>query len=148
MPDDVKELRQSLKFDNITSARIVLAHAGISILPDYVFDLNNTRHTKKLKEIIKHLKLDKYRGYAEEKILRKGGDPTFLIIEFEDGTTINIKAAAGEKFTTLADKTLQMEQYDIPKEITITVNSEIEPFRLESNEIRKLIDGGYKKFFN
>lgn len=116
-------------------------------MPDYVFDLNNTGHTKKLKEIIKHLNSDKYQGYAEEKILRKGGDPTLLIMEFKDGTTIKIKAAVGEKFTTLADKSLQMEQYDIPNEITISANSEIKPFRLKSTEIRKLIDSGYKKLF-
>lgn len=161
VPDDVYKFRQEFTFDNIKSARIELANSGI-VLYKYVFDLKDIKQSKKLKDIVKHLGSDKYQGYAEEKIKRKGGSPDQLIIELSDGTTVQIKDAVGEKFSYSSNFSMQMQQFDIPNEVTVSVSADIinngsansgsantgvKPFRLESSEIRKLIDGGYKDVF-
>jgi hypothetical protein len=138
---------KELKFENIKSARIELARFGGSPIKSYTFDFGNTDQMKTLKDVIDQLNSAKVQGYADEKVTRKGGSPTFLILELKDGSVIQIKSAVGGKVTKLSNGSTLISQFDIPNEITISMELNIKPFRVFSPEIRKLIDGGYKDIF-
>jgi len=136
-----------LKFEDIKSTKIVLARTGASPIKNYTFDFNNADHTKVLKDVINYLNSAKIQGNADEKITYKGGSPTYLILTLKDGSVINIKSAVKDKVTTLLDGSTEIAKLDIPNEVTININSNENPIRILSSEIRKLIDSGYKDIF-
>jgi hypothetical protein len=133
-----------LKFENIKSARIELASTGGNSSKSYTFDFDNSDHTKILKDVIQYLNSAKIQGNADEKVTNKGGSPTYLILELKDGSDIRIKSAVGGKVTKLSNGSIETSQFDIPNEVTISKNSNEEPYRIQSPEIRELIDNGYK----
>lgn len=140
---------EELKFEDIQSARIELeSTGGASQSKNYIFDFNNSDHTKMLKDIIKYLNSAKIQGNADEKVDKKGGSPTYLILELKDGSDIKIKSAIEGKVTKFSNGSTETSQIDIPNQITISTNSSEPPFRILSPEIRELIDNGYKNIFN
>jgi hypothetical protein len=100
-----------------------------------------------LKDVINYLNSAKLQGNADEKITYKGGSPTYLILELKDGSIINIKSAVTDKVSTLPDGSTERAKLDIPNEVTINIDSNENPIRILSPEIRKLIDSGYKDIF-
>ncbi|MFL0248278.1 hypothetical protein [Candidatus Clostridium stratigraminis] len=143
LPNTIK----TLEFDNIKSARIELARTGSSPIKKYSFDFNSPSQIKILKDVISQLNSAKFQGNADEKVVNKGGSPTFLVLELKDGSIIQIKSAVEGKVTKLSDGSTEISQFDIPNEVTISINSNIESFRVLSPEIKELIDSGYKDIF-
>ena len=48
----------------------------------------------------------------------------------------------------LSNGSTEISQFDIPNEVTVSINSNTKPFRILSPEIRELIDSGYKNIFD
>ncbi len=138
---------KALRFEDIKSARIELASAGMLAGEICIFDFNNSNHTKVIEDVIRYLSSGKVQGNADEKVIRKGGSPTFLILELKDGSFIQIKSAVGGKVIKLSDGSSEIAQFDIPNEVTIRTNSNEKPIRILSPEIKKLIVSEYKDIF-
>jgi len=139
---------KALKFEDIKYVRIQEATAGATPSKYYTFDFNNPKHTKVIKDVIYYLNSAKIQGNNYKELVgNKGGSPTFLILVLKDGSVIQITDAVRQ--TTIKGSTgaTTTTTYDIPNEVTITINSNDKPFRILSSELRKLIDSGYKDIF-
>lgn len=137
----------SLKFEDIKSVKLELGTTGGNPSKNYTFDFNDSEQTKIVKDIVSYLNSGKVQGDAEERVTNKGNSPTLLILEFKDGSTIQIKSAVGSEVKKLSNGSTEISQFNIPNEVTISKNSNEKPFRILSTELRNLIDSGYKDIF-
>ena len=129
-----------LNYEEVKSARIELGRVGGDSIKNYTFDLNNSEHAKIIKDIVNYLNQGKVQGNADEKISNKGSSPTILFLEFNNGSVIQIKSAVGARITKLNNGSTEIAQFDIPNEITISVNNNEKPFRMLSPEIKKTLE--------
>jgi hypothetical protein len=134
-----------LNLKDISSVKVQLSTAGASPAIEYAFGLNNPEQLKIVRNIIGDLNSGKVQGNTDEKVVRKGGTPTMLILKLKDGSVIQVKCAVQGK--EISSNGLEgIVQDEIPDEVTIMVNTE-SPFRILSPELNKLIKSGYKDIF-
>ena len=140
---------KALKFEDIKSAKIESGSAGAITLRNYTFDLNNSEHTKVIKDVIHYLNSAKIQGNEYKQIIaNKGSELPYLILTLKDGSVIDIEYAIHDTVKKNSDGSTERAKNLIQNEVTINIrNSNEKSIRILSPEIKKLIDSGYKDIF-